>query len=141
MTTVREQEDFPDRICDTCEKPINGMMNLHWGEKDFDLCIDCLSELYQKHVALSFHNGQKGHVYKKTPIPDEIRWTIWRRDNFTCQYCGSREKLSIDHIIPEANGGPMVETNLVTACKYCNSKKNARTPEEAGMELINDPRN
>lgn len=145
MTTIKESglDDlygFPERICDNCENLIEGNMHLHWERKDFDICADCLMELYQK-VFKSFSNNDiKNNVYKKAIIPNELRWEIWRRDNFTCQYCGISDNLSVDHILPESQGGKLIAKNLVAACKSCNSRKKDRTPEEAGMKLITDPR-
>ncbi len=41
----------------------------------------------------------------------------------TCCYCGSKENISIDHLIPKHNGGPDSADNMVFACKHCNSSK------------------
>lgn len=131
-------DNYPDRICDCCERRMDGMPHYHWGEKDFDLCFECLEKFYKDTFNQEITEENGSEVYKKIPIPKEIRWKIWRRDNFTCQYCGVREDLSIDHIIPESKGGQLIENNLVTACKSCNSKKSMRTPEESGMKLKND---
>ena len=43
-----------------------------------------------------------------------------------CGYCGSRERLSVDHLIPTKRGGANVGDNLVWACRSCNSSKCAR---------------
>jgi hypothetical protein len=59
----------------------------------------------------------------KTPIPAELRWQVWERDNFTCRECGTRRNLSVDHIIPEVADGPMTLENLQTLCRSCNSRK------------------
>lgn len=59
----------------------------------------------------------------KQPIPPNIRWAVWERDNFTCQICGERKYLSIDHIYPESKGGTLEFSNLQTLCRQCNSKK------------------
>jgi 5-methylcytosine-specific restriction endonuclease McrA len=44
--------------------------------------------------------------------------------------------MEIDHIIPVSQGGDSTLDNLVTACRRCNRKKAARTPEEAGMTVL-----
>ena len=64
---------------------------------------------------------------KKEPIPSEIRWAVWDRDNFTCQRCGTRKNLSVDHIHPESKGGKATVENCQTLCKSCNSSKGDRT--------------
>lgn len=62
---------------------------------------------------------------------EALRSAIFRRDNFTCQYCGSRqEPLHCDHIVPVSRGGSNDESNLKTACKPCNLSKHDKTPEE-----------
>jgi 5-methylcytosine-specific restriction endonuclease McrA len=68
---------------------------------------------------------------------------IFLRDDYQCQYCGEHfhvRDLTLDHVTPRAQGGPDTWENLVTACKSCNGKKADRTPEEAGMVLLNRPR-
>ena len=62
-------------------------------------------------------------LVKKKPIPEHLRWEVWERDDFTCQACGTRRKLTVDHIIPESRGGPLALDNLQTLCGSCNSKK------------------
>ncbi|RMH82940.1 MAG: HNH endonuclease, partial [Calditrichaeota bacterium] len=63
------------------------------------------------------------------------------RDNYTCQYCNRRtHPLTIDHVIPKHLGGKDTWENLVIACLPCNNRKGNRTPEQAGMKLINKPR-
>ena len=59
------------------------------------------------------------------------RQNVFKRDNFECQYCGTRRDLTLDHMIPSSRGGAHTWTNLVTACKRCNAKKGDFTPEEA----------
>jgi hypothetical protein len=65
--------------------------------------------------------------------------SVLERDNYTCVYCG-KEGLTIDHVVPRAQGGITSSKNCVTACKSCNSKKADRTPEEAGMPFIYKPK-
>jgi hypothetical protein len=65
-------------------------------------------------------------IYEKEPIPSDIRWAVWERDNFTCKHCGVRSHLAIDHIYPQSKGGEMSLSNLQTLCCSCNSRKGAR---------------
>ncbi len=67
------------------------------------------------------------------------RKNILKRDNNRCLYCGSRERLTIDHVIPRSRGGDDSWENLVSACTDCNHKKGNRTPREAGMNLLGKP--
>jgi 5-methylcytosine-specific restriction endonuclease McrA len=65
---------------------------------------------------------------------------IFRRDHYTCQYCGSQVKhLTLDHVLPRHRGGEYSWSNLVTACQKCNLRKGGRTIEEAGMTLRHPP--
>ena len=62
-------------------------------------------------------------------IPQKIRFEIFKRDSFTCQYCGQEAPnvvLNVDHINPVKNGGDNDITNLITSCFDCNSGKSAR---------------
>lgn len=69
------------------------------------------------------------------------RRNIFRRDRYQCQYCGRKNiALTIDHVIPKSRGGDDTWENLVTACVLCNARKGNRTPEEAHMQLIRQPR-
>lgn len=71
------------------------------------------------------------------------RRNILRRDNYTCQYCGSQPpsgELTIDHVVPRSKGGQFQWTNLVTACKPCNHRKANRTPQQASMPLQQKPK-
>lgn len=62
---------------------------------------------------------------------------IFRRDNYTCQYCGQPSKhLTVDHVIPRHRGGTPTWDNLVSACPACNRRKGGRTPQEAQMRLL-----
>jgi 5-methylcytosine-specific restriction endonuclease McrA len=47
-----------------------------------------------------------------------------------CCYCGSADRIVIDHFIPRSKGGPHVLTNLVPACHRCNTSKLNYDPSE-----------
>ena len=67
------------------------------------------------------------------------RHNVLRRDNYSCQYCGSPKNLTLDHLMPRSRGGETDWLNLVTACMHCNTRKGNRTPEEAGLRLLRKP--
>ncbi len=68
------------------------------------------------------------------------RLGVFRRDNYTCQYCGKESaQLTIDHIIPRHQGGKHVWENVTSACPRCNHRKAGRTPDEASMKLTRKP--
>lgn len=67
------------------------------------------------------------------------RENVFKRDGFKCQYCGTTKELTLDHLIPKAKGGKSSWSNLVTACKRCNSRKGNYSPEEAGLQLTFRP--
>lgn len=58
-------------------------------------------------------------------------YKIYERDDFRCAYCGRSSiedslTLSIDHIVPQCQGGSNEISNLITSCRVCNSSKNGR---------------
>lgn len=66
--------------------------------------------------------GRKG-------IRKSVRFEVFKRDSFTCQYCGQKAPdvvLHVDHIHPVADGGSNDILNLVTACEDCNAGKSDR---------------
>lgn len=65
----------------------------------------------------------------REPVSKKTRFEVFKRDNFTCQYCGAKAPevvLHCDHIQPVAEGGRSEIMNLVTACAACNGGKGAR---------------
>jgi 5-methylcytosine-specific restriction endonuclease McrA len=65
---------------------------------------------------------------------------ILRRDEYTCQYCGTWSGiLTVDHVLPRRLGGRHEWTNVVAACPPCNRRKGGKTPEQAGMRLLQRP--
>ena len=83
--------------------------------------------------------------YVKLPLSKIMNITpsrsmIYKRDNNTCQYCGSKSKLTIDHVLPRSKGGKDTWENLVVACSSCNTKKSDKLLEQTGMKLVRKPR-
>tara|TARA_R100000426_G_scaffold78609_1_gene56152 strand:+ start:270 stop:722 length:453 start_codon:yes stop_codon:yes gene_type:complete len=78
-------------------------------------------------------------------IAREKRQAIYFRDQRKCWYCGMSESqiekdnikrndfwnsLSLDHIVPDSQGGSNLANNLITCCKRCNSKRGTKTIAE-----------
>lgn len=67
---------------------------------------------------------------KRKAVSKELRFEVFKRDSFTCQYCGRKAPdvvLHIEHITPVSKGGKNTLMNLVTSCVECNLGKGART--------------
>lgn len=66
---------------------------------------------------------------KREPISAKLRFDVFKRDSFTCQYCGKMSPdvvLEVDHIKPVAVGGDNSILNLITSCFECNRGKGKR---------------
>lgn len=66
---------------------------------------------------------------KRTGLSNKIRFEVFKRDLFKCQYCGNSAPeviLNVDHINPVAKGGKNDLLNLITSCFDCNSGKSDR---------------
>jgi 5-methylcytosine-specific restriction endonuclease McrA len=113
--------------------------------------------LSNKAVLITNGRGSIYTVNSHFPIPSVIRLQkmvhrpkarvrlsrkeIFRRDHYTCQYCGqSSSILTIDHVIPKHLGGETSWENLVTACPVCNHKKGGRTLITANLKLARPPK-
>ena len=71
--------------------------------------------------------------------PAFTRFNVFLRDRFSCQYCGTREELTFDHVIPRSRGGQTTWENVVAACSPCNLKKGGQMPHDCGMTPYQDP--
>ena len=72
---------------------------------------------------------------------------LFARDDYTCQYCGrpkselrGRQFLTRDHIRPLSRGGLNSWDNVGTSCSTCNNRKGGRLLSEAGLRLMNEPK-
>jgi 5-methylcytosine-specific restriction endonuclease McrA len=80
-------------------------------------------------------------IHRPRPRVKLTRREVFRRDNYTCQYCGRRDgSLTVDHVLPRYQGGLHIWTNVVAACPPCNHRKGGRSPEEAHMTLTYKPK-
>ena len=68
------------------------------------------------------------------------RRAVFARDGWTCQYCGSRSNLTVDHVIPRSKGGASSWENIVASCAPCNRRKGDHLPRQVGMHPRTKPR-
>jgi 5-methylcytosine-specific restriction endonuclease McrA len=80
------------------------------------------------------------------------RRALLQRDDYTCIYCGlqvgerrqgrkvSKSEFTIDHLVPLSHGGKSTWGNTACACRWCNHRKADRTPHEAGLKLLWEPK-
>lgn len=82
---------------------------------------------------------------KRKPLSKKIRFEVFKRDKFTCQYCGRMSPdviLEVDHIEPISEGGTDDLINLTTSCRDCNRGKgktklsNVQTIKKQQQQLI-----
>ena len=99
------------------------------------ICSDCLEFIIEKLIGISGieelifqikNQNAEDNNHEKEVIPNSIRWQVWERDNYTCQFCGRRNNLTVDHKHPEVKGGRLNIDNLQTLCKSCNPKKGSK---------------
>lgn len=65
--------------------------------------------------------------------PAFTRFNVFLRDRFECQYCGSGDDLTFDHLVPRSRGGLTTWDNVITACSACNLRKANKSCREAEM--------
>lgn len=88
---------------------------------------------------------------ERKSISKKLRFEVFKRDNFTCQYCGRMAPnvvLEVDHINPVSNGGENDIMNLITSCVDCNRGKGKRLlsqneelkKQQEQLRLLNEKR-
>lgn len=104
---------------------------------DFSIINDVKKRLVESGLINDLWQPLAWDIYKpKNDRPEShiwkvIRTEIFKRDDYTCQYCGERGgKIECDHVIPVSKGGDHKKTNLVTACFKCNRSKRNKLVEE-----------
>jgi len=68
------------------------------------------------------------------------RRAVFARDDWTCQYCGARSNLTVDHVVPRSKGGDSTWENIVASCAPCNRRKGSALLRHSGMALLHPPR-
>jgi len=79
-----------------------------FGKKNFGFIMSKFKELQSGKIKWSTTIRE---YVKEHESPDE------------CIYCGSKDNLTVEHILPRSRGGPDIPDNAVMVCQKCNSSK------------------
>lgn len=72
----------------------------------------------------------------REPIDPEVLKAIWKRDSYKCVWCGSKKKLTTEHLTPLKRGGNNDYINLAVFCMACNGQKGRKMPLEWMFYLV-----
>ncbi|GJQ43701.1 MAG: hypothetical protein JETCAE03_31990 [Ignavibacteriaceae bacterium] len=100
--------------------------HINMTKEDWDKLLFQLDHLEAIVRAKDEHGKLQKIIVRKSQrqVDSNISWAVFRRDDYTCQYCGRKDvPLSVDHIITWEDLGQSVEDNLITACKKCNKTR------------------
>jgi 5-methylcytosine-specific restriction endonuclease McrA len=84
-------------------------------------------------------NAEMSRVPRDTHRRKITRRAVFARDDWTCQYCGARSNLTVDHVVPRSKGGPSSWDNIVASCAPCNRRKGNTLLRYSGMQLARPP--
>ncbi len=106
-----------------------------WIKKSMFIEFDSLNREYlliEESTIPFYKKNKKARLYKRNvKLWHRIIKEVFKRDNYTCQYCGEvGGKLEADHIIPFSKGGSDDIINLLTSCRKCNRQKKDKPYEE-----------
>jgi hypothetical protein len=103
---------------------------LHWSYANLAMAHAAVTVKAEKYGRTQFmvrsrlYSGLNKKSMEIGPLADDERLKMVLPQ--ACCYCGSRDYLSVDHLIPTKRGGANTGDNLVWACRSCNSSKCAR---------------
>lgn len=109
----------PPVICTRC-----GEISLNRKE----VCSPC-GKAARRREAARLRNFRERLFTTLVYTPEDVDFILDLLDS-PCVYCGSKEKITIEHAVPLIRGGVHDRSNLVAACFSCNAAKGAMTPEE-----------
>ncbi len=95
---------------------------------EYDICVHSPSTTMRVPSVISL----KDYI-KPTRYPAFTRFNVFLRDYFQCQYCGSPNDLTFDHVWPRSKGGKTTWDNVLTACSPCNLRKANKTLQQLDM--------
>ena len=108
-------------------------------------CDECVA-IASAHSTIQVPRVLRLKIYRNVPHRHTPAWSrrgMLARDGYACAYCGKHfgeNGLTVDHLEPRSRGGRTSWGNTVSACHNCNQRKGDRTPHEAGMRLLIEPK-
>jgi len=139
----RSPENCPALVLNADFRPLSYFPLSLWSWQDaikavFLERVNILEEYDRTVRSPSFEMRLPSVVSLKTYIrparnPAFTRFNVFLRDRFECQYCGSADDLTFDHVIPRSRGGRTTWDNVVTACAPCNLLKGGKLARHTGM--------
>jgi len=136
-------EKFPALVLNADYRPLSYFPLSLWSWQDalksvFLGRVDIVSEYDRTVHSPSFEMKLPSVIclkrfVKRSKQPAFTRFNLFLRDGFECQYCGSEEDLTFDHVLPRRLGGQTSWINITTACAPCNMRKGGRLTHQAGM--------
>ena len=143
MLAARSPDNCPALVLNADFRPLSYFPLSLWSWQDaikavFLERVNILEEYERTVRSPSFEMRLPSVVSLKTYIkparnPAFTRFNVFLRDRFQCQYCGSPEDLTFDHLIPRSRGGRTTWDNVVTACAPCNLLKGGKLAAHTGM--------
>lgn len=138
--TLKLDSSFrPLEIVDSLEALVLCLIGKAYAIENYKEEVRSVSESFKLPAVIVLTRYVKFHFHTMTANRSNVIW----RDQNKCQYCAKEDEsdiLTIDHVLPRSKGGKNTWENLVTACKKCNQKKGNRTPKEANMKLLREPK-
>lgn len=100
---------------------------IYWSYANLAMAHMAIEKKHEKYGMINYmiraklFKGLKDGTMNMRTIFDDEKIKI--QTGSICNYCGSTEKLALDHIFPQKLGGKDDAENLIFACKSCNSSK------------------
>jgi hypothetical protein len=116
--------------------------NIAWELSDADIIMGGTSRMTgeRSHIDIAPIIAIKGKFKFSMRAPVLTNQLLAHREKFCCGYCARKITRSADvtrdHIIPVSKNGQDIWTNVILACRNCNCRKDDKTPEQAGMQLL-----
>jgi 5-methylcytosine-specific restriction endonuclease McrA len=143
VTVAVSPDGLPALVLNADYRPLSYYPLSLWGWQDainavFLDRVNIVAEYDRSVSSVSFSMKLPSVVSLKNYVkpsrhPAFTRFNVFLRDRFSCQYCGERDDLTFDHLVPRSKGGHTTWENVVAACSPCNLKKGGHLPDEVSM--------